>query len=225
METIREQLEAMKETEYCKFTQNLIPGIDNILGIRVPVLRKMAKELSKQDCSAFLNSEEIYFEETMLKGFVIGYKKHASAPELINDTEWFLPKINNWEVCDTFCAGLKETKKYKEAMLELIDTKLHSDKEYEVRFAVVMLLDYYIEEGNAGKVLERLDGVTHDAYYAKMAVAWAVSVCMVKDTTNTIEWLQHCHLDVFTYNKSIQKSCESYRIDDMIKKRLREMRR
>ena len=94
-----------------------------------------------------------------------------------------------------------------------------------VRFGVVMLLSYYVDEKHISAILERLDTITHDGYYVTMAVAWAVSVCYVKFPEITHAYLETCSLNDVTYNKSIQKICESYRADEEAKNILRVMKR
>jgi len=139
--------------------------------------------------------------------------------------ESFVPKIDNWAVCDVFCAGLKITKKYKEEMWDFIQKYVKSDKEFEIRFGIVMILDYYIEREYLKKDFEIFDFITSDAYYVQMAVAWAISVCLVKFYDETVIYLKKANLDNFTYNKAIQKAIESYRITDEQKTALRKMKR
>lgn len=139
--------------------------------------------------------------------------------------ESFIPKIDNWAVCDVFCAGLKITKKYKKEMWEFIQKYLRSDKEFEIRFGLVMILDYYVDEEYLSKDFEIFDFITNDAYYVQMAAAWAISVCLVKFYDETIKYLKKANLDKFTYNKAIQKAIESYRITNEQKAALREMKR
>ena len=91
-----------------------------------------------------------------------------------------MPKINNWAVCDTFCAGLKITKKHKEEMFEFLQKYLKSHKEFEIRFGVVMLLDYYIEEKYLNQLFEIFDSIENKEYYVQMAIAWAISICLIK---------------------------------------------
>lgn len=139
--------------------------------------------------------------------------------------ESFIPKIDNWAVCDVFCAGLKITKKHKKEMWEFIQKYLRSDKEFEIRFGLVMILDYYVDEEYLSKDFEIFDFITNDAYYVQMAAAWAISVCLVKFYDETIKYLKKANLDKFTYNKAIQKAIESYRITNEQKTALREMKK
>ena len=160
----------------------------------------------------------------MLKGMIIGLNTKADIKEIISDIEEFVPKIDNWAVCDTFCAGLKITKKYKDEIWNLLKKYLSSNKEFEIRFAVVMILDYYIEEKRLNEIYKICDKIENDAYYVKMAVAWCISICLVKYYDETLNYLETCKLDDFTYRKAIQKAIESYRLTDEQKEILKTKR-
>ena len=110
---IREQLFELAEDEYKQFSSSLLPGIDNLLGVRLPALRKIAKQIAKKDWRSYLeNADEIYFEEIMLQGMVLGYI-NDDIEDVLGYIVDFVPKINNWSVCDSFCVGLKITNKNK----------------------------------------------------------------------------------------------------------------
>ncbi|MNI24734.1 DNA alkylation repair enzyme [compost metagenome] len=223
--TIKEQLVEMVDEEYRKFAAALIPTINNVMGVRLPELRKLAKQLAKGDWRTYLeHAEDEYFEEVMLQGMVIGYVQ-TDVDEILQYTADFIPKIDNWSVCDSFCIGLKFTKANKEQVWDFIQPYLRSTQEYDIRFGVVMLLDFYIEQDYINRVLQELDRIQHEGYYVKMAVAWAVSICYVKLPESTMSYLTSNSLDDFTYNKALQKITESYRVDQDTKKWIRSMKR
>ena len=155
---------------------------------------------------------------------IIGLNTKADIKDIMNDIEKFVPKIDNWAVCDTFCTGLKITKKYKDEIWNLLKKYLNSDKEFEIRFAIVMILDYYIEEKRLNEIYKICDKIENDAYYVKMAVAWCISICLVKYYDETLSYLETCKLDDFTYRKAIQKAIESYRLTDEQKEILKTKR-
>lgn len=225
-EEIKQKLFELADEKYKKFHSGLCPGTDNIIGVRVPILRNYAKELIKKYPIQELlkNIDDEYYEEIMLKGMLIGLAKE-DIKVILNYIKEFVPKIDNWAVCDVFCAGLKITKKYKREMWNFLQEYLNSNKEFEIRFAVVMILDYYIEEKYLRRNFEIFDNIIHDGYYVKMAVAWAISVALIKFYDETIKYLNDCKLDDFTYNKAIQKAIESYRISDEQKCNLRKMKK
>ncbi|MEC2075366.1 DNA alkylation repair protein [Metabacillus fastidiosus] len=222
---IRKQIFELIDTDYQKFAAALIPNINNILGVRPPELRKIAKKIAKDDWHTYLETaENEYFEEIMLQGMVIGYVK-TNMEEILPYVAAFVPKIDNWSVCDSFCTGLKFTKENKRLVWEFLQPYLSSEKEYEIRFGVVMLLNFYIETEYIGKVLNLLEGVKHEGFYAKMAVAWALSICYVKIPDLTMEFLKNNMLDDFTYNKALQKIVESNRVNKETKSLIRSMKR
>ena len=169
-------------------------------------------------------AQDDYFEEIMLQGMVIGSLK-IEIEEMLSQVTKFVPKINNWSVCDSFCIGLKITKQDQERVWEFIQSYLDSDQPFEIRFGVVMLLSYYLETDYIDRVLNRLENINHGDYYVKMAVAWAVSASYVKFPDQTMEFLKTNRLDDFTYNKALQKMTESRRLDQDTKKCIREMKR
>lgn len=223
--TIRKQIFELIDPDYQKFSAALIPNINNVLGVRLPELRKLAKKITKGDWRTYLaTAKDKYFEEIMLRGMVIGYVK-TDIEEILYYVASFVPKIDNWSVCDSFCTGLKFTKENKERVWEFLQPYLSSKKEYEIRFGVVMLLDFYIETEYINRVLILLDRVKHEGFYAKMAVAWAVSICYVKLPNSTMAYLRNNTLDDFTYNKALQKITESNRVDNETKSLIRNMKR
>lgn len=222
---IKEELIKLQDKKYKEFHGGLCPGTENIIGVRVPVLRNYAKELLKQyDFKELMkNIDNEYYEEIMLQGMLIGLAKEEFSTILKYITN-FIPKIDNWAVCDVFCAGLKITKKHKEEMWDFIQTYLKSNKEFEIRFGVVMLLDYYIEESYLNQNFEIFDSIKNTAYYVQMAVAWAISISLIKYYDETIKYLKKAKIDKFTYNKALQKGIESYRITPEQKQELRNMK-
>lgn len=226
--SIKEELILLADEKYKNFHSNLCPGTENILGVRVPVLRNYAKQLSSQYSIDYLLKEidEEYYEEIMLKGMLIGLNKKLDWKELEKYIKEFVPKIDNWAICDIFCAGLKITKKYKKELFELINEYLTSKREFELRFAIVMILDYYIEKEYLQKDFNIFNQIKSDKYYVKMAVAWAISICLIKFYNETIKYLENnTLLDNWIYNKAIQKAIESYRITNEHKDYLRKIKK
>jgi 3-methyladenine DNA glycosylase AlkD len=223
--SIQDQLIELSESEYRTFSSKLLPGTNNILGVRLPNLHKIAKQIAKEDWRAFLSeSTSDYFEETLLQGMVIGYVK-ADIEEILYYVKLFIPRINNWSVCDSFCCGLKITKKHPKEMWEFLQTYLTDSREYYIRFGAVMLLNYYINEEYIDEALQALDHIESDAYYVRMGVAWAISMYYVKFPNKTLKYLKNNTLDNFTYNKTLQKITESRKVDKEMKSIIRSMKR
>ena len=223
---IEKELLNMQDKKYKEFQKGICPGVEEIIGIRIPILRSYAKELLKRYDFKYLmeNIPSNYYEEIMLQGMLIGQAK-LDFNEIIKYVEDFIPKIDNWAVCDTFCTGLKITKKHKEKMWDFIQKYIKSDKEFHIRFGIVMILSYYIDEDYLYKNFKIFDSIKSDKYYVQMAVAWAISFCLIKFYDKTIEYLKNSKIDKFTYNKSIQKAIESYRITKERKEFLRTLKK
>lgn len=223
--TTRHKLEQIADEKYKQFSLTLAPGTTNILGVRVPELRNIAKEIVKDNWEIYLNADDIiYHEELMLQGMIIGYlqKTWKEKEELIRS---FIPKIDNWAVCDTFCSGLKFKEKERKSVYEFIIPYLYSDKTYEIRFGIVMMLGYFVKSEFINDAFTAFDNIKNDDYYVRMAVAWAISYFFIKFPDETMLYLKDNKLDNWTYNKAIQKTIESRRVDDDTKNTLRGMRR
>lgn len=221
------RLEALADEPYRKFNESLIPGSENTsLGVRLPQLRAVAKELCRDDWRSFLTAAEgqTLHELVLLRGLVIASAR-CSLEERLSRTMEFLPSIQNWAVCDTFCNTWKDAQKNPDAVLPALLPLLQSEAPYTVRFAVVMLMDYFITPEYHQTVLDACMQVRHQDYYVKMAVAWALSVCFVKYREETLPLLEGALPDPWTRRKAIQKCLESYRVtpeDKALLRRLRE---
>ena len=224
-EEIREKIFALADKKYKEFHSGLCPKTDNIVGVRVPILRNYAKEIVKKDFKEYLNNaEDKYYEEVMLQGMVIGIAK-MDIDERLSYLDKFIPKIDNWAVCDVTCAGLKFTIKNRKIVWEFLEKYLFSKKEFEIRFAVVMLLNFYIIDDYVDKVIEKIEQIYIKDYYVQMAVAWLISVIYIKYPDKTINYLKKSNLDDFTFNKSLQKIIESYRVSNEEKDNIKNMKR
>lgn len=254
MFNLLQRLSELADPAYKSFQSGLLPGVDNILGVRLPLLRQLAKEIIKEDAEEFLqwrkhrhtdsapfSSEPVCYEEVLLEALVISSTKMSPNDRLSHIAE-FVPQIDSWAVCDIFCSSLKDAKVYQKEMWLFLKPYLHSPREFELRFGIVMLLNYYITDLYIDRVITILHAVKHDGYYVKMAVAWALSFCFIKFPEKTMAYFRYNqfpekgdqslsnpdwqgYLDDFTYNKALQKTCESLRIDKETKQLLRAMKR
>lgn len=214
---LRQKLLENQDLKYKEFHKKLVPNIDEnkIIGVRIPIIRKIAKE-------AFLSNAENkleYYEEIMVYGLTLGMIK-CSADEHMNQLEGFVKLIDNWAVCDTCCSSFKFTKKYKDEMYPFILSYIGKG-EYETRFAVVMLMDYYLCDEYIDKVLEIIKNINSNYYYVNMACAWAVQAAFVKYRNKTLALLKSKCLNADVQNKAIQKIRDSYRVSDSDKELLK----
>lgn len=225
MEKIIQELFALADTKYKEFHSGLCPNTDNIIGVRIPKLRELAKTIAKQEGIEFLQKiDTTYYETLMLYGMVIGYAK-LTLEERQKYLDIFVPEIDNWAVCDCCTSTYKFTNQNMAQMWEYIQKYLHSGKEFEIRFAVIMMLDYYLTDEYIDQVLEYLNNIRHDGYYVKMGVAWAISIAFIKYEEKTRKLLRKNKLDDFTYNKALQKIIESNRVSKEVKDEIRKMKR
>lgn len=227
LKKVDESLREMADEKYREFHSRLIPGVESVFyGVRVPALRKLAKQLVKGDWRGFveLTKDSSVYELNMLCGMVCALAK-CDFGEKLEYVEKFIPSIDNWAVCDIVCGDLKDVKNNRERMYQFILLYLESQQEYEVRFAVVILMQYFVTDEYINDVLKIYDGIRHNGYYVKMAMAWGISICYVKYRDITLEYLASCNLDDFTYNKSVQKIIESLRVSREDKEMLRSMKR
>lgn len=224
-EKIRKELEIIAEENYRIFAAKLIPNIDNLLGVRLPKLRKIAKKIVQLDYEYYLAMDNhLYFEEVMLQGMIIGEIK-LPWTERSRYVKQFISKIDNWSVCDSFCCGLKFEVSEKELVWQFLQPYFASDKPYDIRFAVVMLLFYFVDDEYAQKAFTLFDQIKNDDYYVKMAVAWAISIYFRDLPTLTMSYLQKNQLDDWIYNKALQKITESLKVDSSTKIIIRSMKR
>lgn len=222
---VREELKKNTDPDYREFHKSLVPGMGNFLGVRVPQLRRISKKAAREDYWRFAKEADTeMYDELMVRGMMIGYAR-LSKEEQRRELEAFVPYINNWAICDCCCATYKFMKKGQEEWFAFLKVYADSVQEYEIRFALVSMLDFFINEEYIDQVLEILGKVRHEGYYVKMAAAWAVSVCYVKFPEKTEVFLRKNLLDDFTHNKAIQKIRESYRVSKEEKERLKELRR
>lgn len=225
VEDVRKRIKLEAEEKYQKFSSSLLPGVKNVAGVRLPILRKIAREIYKLDWQTFLENKSFEFmEEKMLKGMVIGLLKEPSNI-IFSYIEKFIPNIDNWAICDSFCCGLKFINKHKCETWHFIQKYLNSTKEYEIRFGAVIILNFFVEEDYINQALKILCKIKTNDYYAQMAIAWALSICYIKFEEKTLNYLLISNMDKFIFNKTIQKIIESNRISKETKSKLKLLKK
>ena len=226
MDKIERFLKLNKETGHKEFTVRLIPNIEreSILGVRSPGLRRLAKELRKNDptlAETFIRSlPHHYHEENMLHAFLLDGIKDVD--EYLDELEKFLPYINNWAVCDSI--SNKVLRKHPERARACVDRWITSNETYTVRFAIGLLLSNFLDEEFLVEDLEKVAAVKSDEYYINMMIAWYYSFALIKQYDHTIPYLEQRRFENFVHRKTIQKAVESYRISDDRKAYLKSLR-
>lgn len=225
MTNLQKKLFQMQDKAYKEFTQKLMPTVphEKVIGIRTPHLRSFAKEFFKtQNFQKFLNKlPHKYFEEDNLHTFVIEQIKDYETA--IQETEKFLPFIDNWATCDMFLP--KVFKKHKEELLPKIYEWMKSKNTYTVRYAIGILMKLYLDEDYKSEYLKLVASVKSDEYYINMMKAWYFSTALSKQYSEAVLYLQNNVLDKWTHNKTIQKAIESNRISPKTKEYLKSLRK
>ena len=221
---IRVELFKMQDMDYRDFNSKLIPTVDkeSMIGIRTPDLRKYAKQLGKSsDVIEFLQTlPHKYFDENQLHAFIISEIKDFK--NCIDEINRFLPYIDNWATCDQLSP--KVFKKYHNELFEYIKDWLKSDKVYTLRFGIGMLMEHFLDEDFDILYPEIVSKIRSSEYYINMMIAWYFATALAKQYESVIPFIENNSLDIWTHNKAIQKSIESYRITDEQKAYLREFK-
>ena len=224
MTPIQKRLFALQDLKYKEFHSGLVPTAetDYMIGVRVPLVRKLAKEVAKEEgCQDFLRQlPHKYYEENNLHAFIIeGIKDYE---ECLKEVNLFLPYVDNWATCDSmspkvFGMHLKE-------LLPQIDVWLASGETYTVRFGIGMLMKFYLDEHFLVEYSEKVASVVSEEYYVNMMRAWYFATALAKQYNATVKLLEEKQLDTWTHNKTIQKAVESYRITPGQKEYLRTLK-
>ena len=221
---ITQRLFALEDKEYRLFQCKLMPTVDpdRVIGVRTPQIRALAKELAKTpEAQQFIKElPHKYYEENNLHAFLI--ERIADYGAAVEAVESFLPYVDNWATCDSMSP--KVFKKHLPELLGRIKTWLDSGKTYTVRFAVEMLMSYYLDEDFKPEYLDLAAKVESEEYYVRMMVAWFFATALAKQYDVTLPYLQNRRLDSWTHNKTIQKAVESYRITEEQKEYLRTLK-
>ena len=223
-QNLQRQLFAMADPSYKSFHCALMPTVDpdTVIGIRTPVLRKFAAEFAKtEDAAAFLRDlPHSYYEENNLHGFLL--EKIKDYDTLIAELNRFLPHINNWATCDLISP--KIFPKHREELLEQIRIWIRDEHTYTVRFAVGMLMKFYLDDAFDPAFPELVAKIRSEEYYINMMIAWYFATALAKQYDAILPYLENRRLDPWTHNKTIQKAIESRRITPEQKSLLRSLK-
>ena len=212
-----------EDLKYKEFHSKLILS-NNLIGIRTPILKEIAKKISKGDYKTFikLNNHKFY-EEIIIHGIIIGYLSDFN--ESLSLLDIFIPYVDNWAINDIVCANMKMFKKYQKIGFNKILNYIDSNNPFQIRIGIVLLLDFYINDKYIDKIFDIVDNIKNDNYYVRMANAWLLSICYIKYKEKTYNYLLNNNLDKFTFNKTISKICDSKRVDIKDKEKLKKIRK
>lgn len=224
MNKVEKDLFALKDQSYCNLQSKIVPNIkpENIIGVRIPILRNYAKGMNNDDISSFINDlPHNYYDENILHSILLSNIKDYDS--LINYINNFLPYVDNWAVCDTLIP--KIFKKNKEKLKKEINTWLKSSHTYTIRFGIKVLMTFYLDEDFDIKYLDEVSKIKSNEYYVNMMISWYFATSLAKKYKETIIFLENNKLDKWVHNKTIQKACESFRITEEEKKYLKSLRK
>lgn len=217
----------LADDDYKQFTCNLIPHIasSKILGIRVPLLRKLAKQLCREYpekvTEFFDDLPHSYYDENNLHGLLLSEQKDFQKTIALLDQ--FLPVIDNWATCDMIRPGI--FKKHRSELLEHIQHWMYADHEYTIRFGIEMLMIHFLDADFEAEFLTWVVAVKNEAYYVKMMIAWFFASALTKQYAHTLPFIEQGRLDTWTHNMTIQKARESRRISEKTKDYLQSLKR
>ncbi len=211
----------MRDEKFAKFNASLMPGTaQNVIGVRTPNLRNYAKKITSPD--KFLNSlPHKYFEGNQIHAFILSDIRDFE--QCVNLTDKFLPYVDNWATCDQLIP--KSFAKNTDALLPWIQKWIKSNHVYTVRFAIGLLMRYYLDKKFNSKYANMVINVKSEEYYINMMRAWYFATALAKNWDEVIGIIENKKLDLWTHNKTIQKSIESFRITDEHKNYLRKLKK
>lgn len=219
----KKYLKTLSDEKYLKFNSSLIFSNKKMYGIRIPILKNISKELVDDYKNFIKYNDHESFEECMIHGLIIGYLK-KDFEEILKLIDDFIIYNDNWAINDSVCANLKCFRKNKEMGFIKINEYINSNNPWKIRFALILLLDYYIEDKYINQILNICKRINSDEYYVKMAVSWLISVCYIKYPKETYKLLKEQKLDKFTQNKSISKIRDSYRVSKKDKDKINKLK-
>ncbi len=226
-DTVRAALLDARDEAYRAFQCPLMPTVDpaTVIGVRTPVLRRMAGALQGTDVAAALMTvlPHAYFEENQLHAFLIESVKDFDAA--VTAVDAFLPYVDNWATCDqlsprAFAGRFADLKPH-------IDRWMAADHAYTVRFGIGMLMRYGLDDHFDPAHLAAVAApaiLAREDYYIRMMVAWFFATALAKQYDATLPYIQNRRLPVWTHRMTIRKACESYRVSEERKSVLRRLR-
>lgn len=213
-----------QDLEYQKFHKKLLNNDKiNVIGIRTPIMKEIAKNMAKNEYLEYINSKHTYYDEIVIHGFILGYIK-VPFKQLLKYLDDFIPLVDNWATNDMVCANLKAFKKNQNEGFKYID-KLLQGNNYSKRFGLVLLLDHYLNDEYIDRVLDICLNIKDNDYYVMMANSWLLSICFIKYKDKTYKILINNNLDKMVLNKAISKICDSLRVTKDDKEEIKKLRK
>ncbi|MBE5742154.1 MAG: DNA alkylation repair protein [Clostridiales bacterium] len=203
-------LNSQADKKYCDFSTKIANSKLPLIGVRIPLLRKVADNIFKENYEDYLeNCKFEFFEDTLLYGLIIA---KLSYDGFLKYLPIYLQRADSWSHIDSFVPSIKCIKNNKEKFFEYLSKNIHTAQGFHLRFFIICLMDFYLDEDTLPFVFKTCEEFDGKGYYNDMAIAWLISVAFVKFKDKTFEFIKNCNLSTFTLNKSISKIRDSFRV-------------
>lgn len=221
-------LYSYKDPKYKEFNEKIIPNIGNSIGVRMPTLRNISKNLSKNnDLVNFYNflEEGDTYEEKIIQGMILPYLPYEIENNIFNNIDMYILRINNWALCDSFVVSLKNSvNKNKEGFFLRSKKYIRSNNPWEIRFGLVLLNNYFTDRKYIEEIFLMTRYIKNNQYYVTMAIAWLISTCYFVDKVLTLNFIKEGKLTEEITKKTIQKILESKKLSDSDKNEIKEVK-
>lgn len=219
-----DRLLELQEEAYGRFQSRIVPNIDSktILGIRIPVLKALAKVFFTDPAKEEFFSElpHRYYEENQLHIMLICLEKDFD--KCIEELNRFLPYADNWAVTDQ--TSPKCFKKHHKELIPVITDWLHSEHVYTARYGINIFMREFLDTDFDVRFAEMISEKQGEDYYLRMIIAWYFATGLAKQYDAIVPFIEQHKLDKWTHNKAIQKAVESFRVTDEHKAYLKTLK-
>lgn len=216
---------SLQDKEYKEFHSSLVLNSKyEMIGIRVPIMRTIAKKIANTNIEEFLEySQDKYYEEVMIEGLVISHIKDEKI--FSKYFKEYIKKIDNWAICDSFCSSIKIVRENEEKYFKQAINLALNKEEFTSRVGLVMILNHFISLNKLNTIFDTLNKIQSDKFYINMAESWLVCEMYIKFPEETRKFIENNKLNRFTQNKAISKIHDSYRISKEEKELLKAYRK
>ena len=212
---------SLEDKKYLEFNKKIVTTKYLMIGIRIPILRHIAKEISKTNIQEFINNnQDIYYEEVFIKGLVIASIKNKEI--MLDYLSNYIDLIDNWSINDSIANSLKIVKSQREEFFTYFESLIATKKEYYIRLALVVYINFYIKEEYIDRIIKIILDIKTEKYYVNMAIAWCLTEIYIFDNQKVEKILNLKYLNAFVINKTIDKIRDSYRVEKVKKNYLKQ---
>lgn len=228
-EELTKLLQDNSDEKYKKFNSRIIPDTGKSYGVRLPILKDIAKKIALEEDTTLLrnklNSSDVY-EDKLIEGFITAYSEYPDAREMLWYINRHINRINNWSLCDCFVSSLKKLVLANiEVFYKLANKSVKSKKPWVVRFGLILYVEYFNEQKYLEEILADVENISIDHYYVKMAQAWILAVLYLVNKDRVVQFINVTAIDKWTVNKTCQKIIESRRVSEEEKVFVKSLKR